>query len=384
MTEPEERWFPLSEEPEFLGTDLDSEAVRSGLPEWLLGVCFVVAVGLVAFLLVSGSDDEAVAPTTTVDPVAVPEISTTTPQSPSPMFPESLERRVEPLVAPVGQAIATVDGMGYLVLRPDTGHLVSVETEVPLTSLAAAGRGSLYLFRADGAVERVRLGNSTGTIVVTGVANFLPVVDGNGVWISNVDEPFDYVHLDADGEVVDRVERTTKALFDPRYRFEPGGGTYRLGDGDTEFVGPHLLINVGPDVLVGRTCDADARCRLESWTPDAGWNPVAFPIFRLRAVEGKIDPTGRFAIFSDADGPSLHMVTIGEDGFFSVGRSTIRPEFDYLYSTDGEELIVITNDRVRVIDTASKAEESVVLPAGTTLESHRWVAVDLTSATRAE
>jgi len=360
------------DEPEILGLESDDRDDRRAVSWRWAGLILALAlVGGIAVIWQSAESEQRSGTTTTSSPE--PSLAT---ESPATGPTVAARTSIGSLSRPIGYGFVAPSDAGYIAVFPDIGVQLAVDTDSEIVGMASGGLDRLLLHRSDGVVERVFVGEASGEIVKSDISFFQSTAEQDGVWVSTFEEPDRYLRLDLGLEVVAEVERQVTPLLDPRFMFVLGTGTHRLLP-EMELIGPHQMMAVGPDQVVGRICD-DGLCTFEWWQDQQGWRPLQFSERQLNAIDVDVDPMGERAALLSADATSVQIVEFGEASLLSVGRSGGNPAFDFLFSGDGAELILLDEDRLRVIDLVAFGEESISLLNGSTQLGRRWTAIPTT------
>ncbi len=336
----------------------------------------VVAGGLA--LIWQGSDS------TRSGDAAVSTSSTLASDLPDPSPVDDQERSADeaaPLIAafdaldePVGHVLVAPTDRGYLLLDLDRGEVSDVVTERTITSMHSAGTGGgMFVLFDDGELGVLTAGLSEGRVIAPGVERVLPAADGEQLWVATVEQPDVFRLIDLSGKVNDTREAARTAQIDPRYQSEPGGGTYLIGDG-VDRLGPHHLAAVGNNILVGRLCDAKARCVFQ-WFDGTEWAGTPHGLEAWPHTRALVDPTDTWIAVVSPERAQLEIAHVRGSTQFVVGWDAEQGPATTLFASDGRHLFLLQNDRARVLEVSTIAPESVAIPPGLTDGTYEWTVV---------
>lgn len=356
-----------------VGVEAGDSARRPVWVAWLTPVALVAAIlGAAALITRTGPAPVPAQPTTTVAPV-----STTTPDPTAedgPADPPVLPGELVALVA-LDEAIpdvfvAPVEG-GYLLLDPTSGELQRISAGFDPEQIVAGSSGNL-LALSDGRLERSAVGGDTWTVVADDVAEVRTSATPGAVWIRREQVGGLLSEIDDQGQQLQSVFNLGGDI-DPRYRWEPGGGTFDVTD-SIRLVGPHQLLAAGQDELLGRTCDVRAQCRMELLNTDSEeWQPLRRAQDNI--VSASFNRDGTWLLLElDNRGVQLISVSAGST-FIRIPNSA--DEFHLgRFSSDGSLLYLLTDDQLEVITLETFRRSSIELPAELIVSVDQWSVIE--------
>ncbi len=343
-----------------LSTQPPEPPESSRLSRWLTPVALVVAILAAAALVTrTGPAPTPVAPTTTIAP-----ITTTVPdplaELDGPVDPPLLQGEVVAigtLDEPIPDVlVAPVQG-GYLVIDPSTGTIERISAGFDPDQLEAGSPGSLLAVTGD-RLERSELRGDTWQVVSRDVEVVRPSTTPGAVWLRRSQVAGLFFEITDDGSQLQDVFNLGGEI-DPRYRWEPGGGTFDVTN-NLQLVGQHQLLAVGQTELLGRICDARAQCRLELWpNADEGWQPlrraqndIAVASFNRDGswIMLELDSGGIQLVSAEVGSTFIRMPNSTD--IFHIGR----------FSSDGAFLYLLSQDELEIVTLGTFERRSVDLP----------------------
>lgn len=351
--------------------DNQVQGATTSLPRWLTPLALAVAVlGAAALVTRTGPAPIPVSPTTTeaTSSSSAPEDEESEPEVG--LIPGEVVE-IPALDEPIGDVfVAPVTG-GYVVIDPSGGTIDRISAGFDPIQLEAGADGYLVALSADGRLERSEVGGAVWESIATDVVGLRPSATPGHVWISRLQLRGLLFEIDDEGNQIRDVFNRTDTTVDPRFRWEPGGGTYRVDDGLT-YLGPHQLMAAGQQDLLGRTCDERAQCWMEWWNEADGWQ-------RLRraqddVVGAQFSATGDWIVLDLID-DGIQLVSTGSGSTFVRHPSSLDTFHLGLFSTDGSELYIVTADKFEIIELDSFSRRSVDLPAELIGQVSGWVVV---------
>ena len=348
------------------------DPTRSTLGKWLTPVALVVAIlGAAALITRTGPAPVPPAPTTTTSPTSTTEPESTTEEGSvdPPLLPGEVIALGALEVAIPDVFVAPVAG-GYLLLDPSNGVLERVSTGFDPEQIEAGSSGNL-LALSEGRLERSTVGGDTWTVVADGVAEVKPSTTPGAVWITREEVAGLLLEIDDGGGQIQSLFNLGGDI-DPRFRWEPGGGTFDVTD-NVRLIGPHQLLAAGQNELLGRVCDARAQCRMELLSEGADeWEPLRRAQDNI--VDARFNVHGTWVLL-ELDNRGVQLVSVDAGSTFIRNPSSIDQFHLGRFSTDGESLYLLTDNELEVITLETFNRRSIELPSEMIAAIDQWTVV---------
>lgn len=393
------------ESPVFLDEQRDGSQnstirTRSRVPVWVGPLLALFAITAAFAVLTSPSDDanrddlaqisptterSATAPPTTVAPTTMPSTtdlgateSSTTDAPPGSEVPATHE--FEPVASAGAHALVGLAPDHYVFLDLRAGELTTVALDDRAIAMAPSENGAIFIFYENKHVEFMQLGDSKGGSLADSVDYFSPSAEPGRVWLGVPQVEGFVLEIDQYGIYYATVDRTGDPGIDPRFRYEPGGGTYQMVGAASElsdtafseprFIGSHVPLATSKEGVVGRICDLDLVCGVEQWLNGGPWRSVA-PAARGASVVAKTNPDGTW-------------IAIGE-GWITIHRSPfteddsepfVRPDaVDVAFAPSDDIAFLVQAEAVVVIDLESGDTTETSIPPELLSGVEQWIAI---------
>lgn len=351
----------------------DDAPAPSGAAKWLTTGALILAIlGAAALITRTGPAPIPVAPTTTIAPIetTVPDPLADPDASVDPPLISGEIVAIASLDAPIPDVLVTPVAGGYLVIDPSNGTIERVSAGFDPEQIEAGSPGRL-LALSDGRLERSDVGGDTWQVVSTDVATLRRSQTPGAVWIRRAQVGGLVFEIDDEGTQIQDVFNLGGEI-DPRYRWEPGGGTFQVTN-NLRLIGQHQLLAVGESSLLGRICDGRAQCRMELWENESdGWQPLRRAQDDI--VQATFNASGSW-ILLDLDNGGIQLVSSSAGSTFIRSPSS-NDEFHIgRFSSDGSLLYLITQNELEIVTLETFERRSIDLPPEVLASLDNWTVV---------